>query len=1387
MPVSSRRLALFGLLVVCALVAARPAAAQPIDPKAIPDPLRPWTSWALDGKQDALCPLLLDVQGSSRCLWPSRLELALDDRGGHFSQKWHVDAKSWVPLPGDVRRWPVDATRDGKRTALVAVSGWPSVELTPGDHVVSGALLWDSLPESLHIPSETGLLSLRVRGAPVPWPNRDAEGTLWLQKMATGEEGDALEFVVHRKVTDDVPLLLTTRIELHVAGKNREELLGKALPAGFVPMSLDSPLPARVEADWRLRVQLRPGMFVLTLAARSEGPVRSLARPAPDGPWRAGDEVWVFEAKNDYRMVTVQGVPSIDPQQTTLPDDWKRLPAYPMSVGATLILDEKRRGDADPLPDQLTLSRTLWLDFDGAGYSVSDRITGSLHRESRLTMMPPTALGRVSIGGQDQFITHLRGGAEPGVEVRQTDLLVTADSRIVGDPADLPAIGWAHDFRQVSGTLHLAPGWRLVHASGVDDVPGTWLRHWTLLELFLALVAALAAGRLFGASWGAIAFVMLVLTLPEEDAPRWTWLVALAAEALFRALPTGAAKRLVDGARLGALVLVALVAVPFLVEHVRQGFYPALSGQGTEIEPPSEPAGAGGEVEQLKDDKASGAPKSAPAEDKSLEQQVEETRKGVATQKRREAPASPAASNLADALASSGYRQSNAQVYDPAAVVQTGPGLPHWRWTTLELRWSGPVASSQRLHLYLLSPGINLVLALVRAALLVLVLLRMLPWTQRLLPKTWAISAALVSLLLAVPARADIPDAKTLEELTSRLTRPPSCAPSCASSPRMALEVRPGSLRLRIEVDAAAPTAVPLPGAGVGWSPSDVLVDGRPAKALARDATKLWVEIGAGSHQILLEAAMPDRPAVELALPMKPHRVEVSSVGWTVSGVHEDGLADDNLQLTRETSPDALGRGSTDPGVLPPFVRVERTLAAGLDWQVDTRVDRVSPLGSAVVLEVPLLPGESVTTADVRVEGGKALVSMGPQTKQMAWHSVMDEKSPVTFAAPQSLAWTEVWRVDVGPIWHATFSGIPSVHTSGAMRVPEYHPWPGERVAVDLVRPDGIAGQTLTVDESTTAVTPGLRATDVALTMHLRSSRGAEHTLTLPPDAELESLSINGSAQPIRQQGQSVTFPVIPGAQTLSVTLRESRGLAALFLTPAIDLGAPSVNATLTVAVPGSRWLLLAGGPRIGPAVLFWSLLLVLLVVSIVLGHNRWTPLRWWHWLLLSIGLSQLDVVAGAVFAGWLLALGWRAQRPGHALGRQFFNLRQTTLVGWTAVALAILAVALYQGLLGAPEMQVSGNGSSSGLLRWFADRSPSGLPSAWVLTVPILVYRGAMLAWALWIAFALLGWLRWGWSAFATGGLWRGRPAPAQPPATLQESAPEPPSPPPREARSEE
>ena len=71
------------------------------------------------------------------------------------------------------------------------------------------------------------------------------------------------------------------------------------------------------------------------------------------------------------------------------------------------------------------------------------------------------------------------------------------------------------------------------------------------------------------------------------------------------------------------------------------------------------------------------------------------------------------------------------------------------------------------------------------------------------------------------------------------------------------------------------------------------------------------------------------------------------------------------------------------------------------------------------------------------------------------------------------------------------------------------------------------------------------------------------------------------------------------------------------------------------------------------------------------------------------------------------------------------------------------------------PDMQIVGNQSSAFSLRWYQDRSLTILPTATVISVPLMAYRLLMLAWSLWLAVSLLNWLKWGWTCFSSNGLW--------------------------------
>ncbi|MBS0486762.1 MAG: hypothetical protein JSS13_05440, partial [Proteobacteria bacterium] len=127
----------------------------------------------------------------------------------------------------------------------------------------------------------------------------------------------------------------------------------------------------------------------------------------------------------------------------------------------------------------------------------------------------------------------------------------------------------------------------------------------------------------------------------------------------------------------------------------------------------------------------------------------------------------------------------------------------------------------------------------------------------------------------------------------------------------------------------------------------------------------------------------------------------------------------------------------------------------------------------------------------------------------------------------------------------------------------------------------------------------------------------------------------------------------------------------------------------------------------------------------------------------------------------WLFAFDWRG-REAQSKNESLFNLSQLGLALLTLFALASLISAIPQGLLGSPDMHVTGNGSTAQALQWFTDRSANTLPQVTAISVPLWVYKLLMLAWALWLANALIGWLRDAFAAWTRGGYWRNAPKPA-------------------------
>jgi hypothetical protein len=728
--------------------------------------------------------------------------------------------------------------------------------------------------------------------------------------------------------------------------------------------------------------------------------------------------------------------------------------------------------------------------------------------------------------------------------------------------------------------------------------------------------------------------------------------------------------------------------------------------------------------------------------------------------------------------------------YDPKTRIQSGPGLPTWEWRTIQFGWNGPVEQGQRVRPILISSGVERFLGVVRVALLVVLaggLLGARDWSRRWLRTRPTRAAALLVAMLALAVSANaqtVPTDKMIETLRERLLEAPDAFPHAAEIPSVSLKLDGRRLSMEVEIHAAARCAVPLPGKLPGWSPLTVTIDDTPEPALRREDGFLWVVLEPGIHRAHVEAQLGPENEWQWSYRLKPHRVQVDAPGWTVTGVRPSGAPEQQVIFALEKRADAQPQAAAGTAASTAYERpelqaaitVQRRVELGLIWMVHNRVVRHSSAGRAVSLSVPLLPGEDVLTS-ATVKQGAVEVRLGANETRFEWESTLPTTPSLKLEARATDSWTEFWEVTASPVWNLHFSGLTPLFESSATAelIPSWQPWPGESVTLNLSRPEAVAGPSVTIGSAKYTTELGRRQRSATLELSVRATLAQDFPIGLPAAAEVTTLTVADKAIPVRKDGAKVVVPLQALEQKVVLSWRTGASLSAHVAPDEMRLPVESVNVETIITVPEERWVLWAGGPVRGPAVRFWGILALSLLAAAVLARVPQSPLRAGAWLLLVIGLTQVPLLTALTVVGWLFALILRG-RDGFQNHRPIvYDFLQLGLIVLTCIALRGLFSVVGAGLLGKPEMFITGNGSSETLLKWFQPRAEAVLTRPHLLSVSMWWYRILMLLWALWLAGALIRWLGWAWQQFSRGPIFRplfrkrlppAPPAPPVPPA---------------------
>ncbi len=1334
-------------LVFFALTISTPLSAK----SNIPQVLAPWSDWALHGQSHLKCPFINKSKygeaKSHLCIWASPITITVAPSRGQFSLTVEVMDKSLVPLPGDIEVWPQDVTVNGKRSAVVAQNDRPMIELEVGKHQIKGGFVWPTPPEAIAIAPQYATVSLILDGQEIDFPKIEDQ-QLWLQQYQPSEQhADTLDMTVVRKVSDGDYIELETRIEVNVSGKMREENLGLLLPDGFELIGLNSELPAYLDAKGQLQVKVKPGGWDIVARAYARANHVTWRRPKQLSHWPQ-DEIWLFEANEELRFGKLAGAVPVDNNQVAMPDEWYEFPSYLFKPEQALTYDVQHRGQPLQLQNQLTLNRKMWRSFDNTRYSIKDTITGQMIDSWRLSMEQPYTLQAAENADGNMLITTT-GNGETGVETRYPEVNVTAFAELP-DATTLPTTGWQSRFEIVSVELNVPPGERLFAVFGADRVSSSWLDDWGIWAFFIVLFSSILVGRMLSPVAGILSLLTLIFIYQEHGAPIIAMLNLVLAIAIKQYQPFTKLSGTVKSYWLVSIIAAIATILFFVAMQLRVIVHPQLAHDvynTNVIENFAQPSYSLVDEINVPNQQLRMVKK-----EQSFDESVDVERIEITGSRIKQAD-----------LIIERYRSD--------ALVQAGNGVPNWSWQPHYIEWRGQVEKGQTYQMLILSKNQYRAVKLVGVVLLLL-------WLGFLLKEqvrgvfagvnkhaanTAPICLILCATLLYSPQgmTANMPDKAMLDELAVRLSEAPLCsAGSCATISSVELNLVENQLRLTLTIDAVTDTAVALPRADF-WRIESVTIDQQNA-FMYKSRNWVYTPIAKGVSEVILSGPVAAVDVFEISFKSIPRVIkQIHSPGWDVAGIQQQKMTGRELELLKVQQQGAASTESERYNV-GPFVRVTRSIVIDKLWYVRTNVERIAPAIGSINVNVPVLAGENITSSNINQQDGFVQVNIPSTEDAISWHSILDQKSQIALLASDSLPIVEHWNILATPSWNVEFNGLPSVLFDGENDdyfSHLFYPLAGEKLEIVISRPDGVKGRTLAFDEVQYQLEQSKSAVELIVDFKYRSTRGGEHTISLPSEFELQQVKIDERLINLQMSDSQLSLPVTPGEHQVAVTLRKKQDAPNLLNAPKVNFNAPISNINLDVTLNRDRWVLWSSGPVLGPAIVYWGELLAFIVVALLLSRVTFSPLNVSQWLLLGLGLSLNNWGVLILLVTWFALLSATKYRSKD-IGRIYFNASQLGLFIVSLISIISLVLVIPMSLLSAPEMGITGNGSYANYLRWFSDRSDGQTPDILVFSIPMVAYKAVMLAWVMWLSFSMLNWLKWAWQQLGSQGFWRSKQA---------------------------
>ena len=619
-------------------------------------------------------------------------------------------------------------------------------------------------------------------------------------------------------------------------------------------------------------------------------------------------------------------------------------------------------------------------------------------------------------------------------------------------------------------------------------------------------------------------------------------------------------------------------------------------------------------------------------------------------------------------------------------------------------------------------------------------------------------SFTLITAALGQPVPSDF----TLKELGNYVNQPLNCQSlSCSSISQMNLvgvNWSTRELKISFMVQARVLSTTEIPINLNGLTVKALKLNGREWQSATKTDSRLSVVTPEGRHSIEVTLGFTtELIAMELLEKPKNFLSEVTNATAKIGSKGGNYILTIN-NTTEVAQPKDQVNTASLLETLPkkPVFIVSHTLYLERTWKLKTTVYPVpgAVVSQPVPLEIPLISGEKVLNEEYKAEGGK--IYLMATNNPISWESIVPVQTQIKIPALSGNL-LEQFNVFAQKEWLYSFKGLNPVSQgtpAGYKSSSQWLLWPRDELIVQFSHPAALPGSTNAVNNYKLDIQGTVSPLSYQFNFDYITSMGGRSYVGIPKGFTLDTIQVNGKVIPGGMEGDKLALDLLGKKNHVTVILKKSEDLVGLVTLPQLTFDTTVVNQEYTLNT-ANKWVLLAGGANVHPAILLWGILISLSLFSIVLSKTKLTPYHTFTWILLFLGLSQAGILGCVVMIITLLLFGAKGRflSYGYLDSRGAYNALQIVLIGLTFITVVTVLATLKQGLLDNPEIFISGLGSHGNHLYWYAENNTAGSP--WVIFLPIWVYRVLMFIWAMWFAAKSISLIQWMWERLNEDSLW--------------------------------